>query len=56
MRLKWSKSYENLKKMKRLDFQKFVYLLAKSQYFFVIVLQMVKMEFTFKHATLITKV
>ena len=55
MRLKWLKSYENLKKITGLNFQKLVLLLAKNRYFVVIAFKMLKMEFKFKYTVLITK-
>ena len=56
MRLKWSKSKENLKKIMRFNFQNLVFLLAKNRYFVVIAFKVLKMEFKFKYTTLITKV
>ena len=49
MRLKSSKSYENLKTIKRHNFQNLVFLLAKNRYFVVIVFKILKMEFKFKY-------
>ena len=37
----------NRKKITRLNLQKFVFLLAKDQYFIVVALKMLKMEFKF---------
>ena len=54
MRLKWSKSRENLKKTTRLNFQ--MLLLAKNRYFVIIAFKMLGMEFKFKYAILITNV
>ena len=50
------KILRNLEKITRLNFQNLVFLLAKNQYFVVIALKMLKMEFKFKHAILLTKV
>ena len=44
MRLKWSKSKENLKKITTLTFQYLVFLLAKNRYFIIIAFKMLKME------------
>jgi len=54
MRLKSSKSLENLKKMTRLNFQNLVFLLAKNRNFVIIAFKMLKMEF--KCAMLVTNV
>ena len=54
MRLKWSKSKENLKKTTRLNFQNLVFLLAKNRYFVVIAFKVLKMELKFKYTILIT--
>jgi len=49
------KILRNLKKMKRLNFQNFVFLLAKNRYFVIIGCKMLKMEFEFQYARLIAK-
>ena len=50
------KILRNLKKMKRLNFHKLVFLLAKNRYFVVIAFKIFKMEFKVLYAILITKV
>ena len=47
MTLKWSKFYENLKKITRLNFQNLVFSLPKHRHFVVIVFKMLKVEFRF---------
>ena len=42
------KILRKLKKIKRLNFQHLVFLLAKNLYFVIIALKMLKMEFKFK--------
>ena len=54
MRLKWSKSKENRKKITRLNFDSLVFLLAKDGYFVVIAFKILKIEFKFKYTILIT--
>ena len=56
MRLKLSKSLENLKTITRLNFQHLVFLVAKNRYFVVIVFKILRMEFKFKYTILITNV
>ena len=50
------KILENLKKITRLSFQNLVFLLAKNRYFVIIAFKMLKMEFKFKCAILVTNV
>ena len=50
------KSYENFKKITRLNFQNLMFLMVKNRYFVVVAFKMLKMEFKFKHTILITKV
>ena len=56
MRLKWSKSEENLTNITRLNFQNLEFLLAKNGYFVVGICKMLRTEFKFKYTILITKV
>ena len=49
MRLKWPKSQKNRKKIKRLNFQNPVFLLAKNRYFVIIAFKMLKMEVEFEY-------
>ena len=46
---------ENLKKTTKLNLKNSVFSLAKNQYFVVIALKMLKMEFKFMYTILITK-
>ena len=55
MRLKWLKSQENLKKITSLNFENEEFLLAKNQYFVISAFKILKMEFKFEYAILITK-
>ena len=54
MRLNLSKSWENRKKITRLNFQNLVFLLAKNRYFIIIAFKMLKMDFKFMYTIVIT--
>ena len=56
IKLKFSKSYENLKKITRLYFGSLVFLLAENRYYVGIKFKMLKIEFKIEYTGLAMKV